>query len=224
MLLIFGIRRRGYRMGTVFAICGQCHTPAAQAIVRLKTFFTFFFIPLIPLGAKYRSTCTMCGTVVNLTKEQAETSVQQAQAQRAHAQAQAEQAQTDAHQVLTPARRARNEADGGLAATRGSSLLSGGLSIGTDLAAFRNTGRRVYTSGGGRGFSALGSASGGAPPASLCLARHCVLILGIRRSNGCRVTVWVHVPVGDVQSEPGDARASATAPESPSKSALGACS
>ena len=103
MLLIFGIRRRGYRMGTVFAICGQCHTPAAQAIVRLKTFFTFFFIPLIPLGAKYRSTCTMCGTVVNLTKEQAETSVQQAQAQRAHAQAQAEQAQTDAHQVLTPA-------------------------------------------------------------------------------------------------------------------------
>ena len=103
MLLIFGIRRRGYRIATVFAICGQCHTPAAQAIVRVKTFFTFFFIPLIPLGAKYRSTCTMCGTVVNLTKEQAETGVQQAQAQRANAQAQAQQTQTDAQQVLAPA-------------------------------------------------------------------------------------------------------------------------
>ena len=99
MLLIFGIRRRGHRMGTVFAICGQCHTPAAQALIRIKTFFTFFFIPLIPLGSKYRSTCTMCGTVVNLTKEQADAGMQQAQAQ---AQAQTPHAQAEAQQIKTP--------------------------------------------------------------------------------------------------------------------------
>ena len=58
MLLIFGVRRRGYRMVNVFAMCGVCHTPAAQAVTRVRTFFTFFFIPLIPLGSKYRSTCT----------------------------------------------------------------------------------------------------------------------------------------------------------------------
>jgi hypothetical protein len=83
VLLIFGVRRRGYRMVNVFAMCGTCHTPAAHAVVRVKTFFTFFFIPLIPLGSKYRSTCTMCGAVSNLTKEQADAAVataQQAQA------------------------------------------------------------------------------------------------------------------------------------------------
>jgi zinc-ribbon family len=87
VLLIFGVRRRGYRMANVFAMCGVCHTPAAQAIARVKTFFTFFFIPLIPLGSKYRSTCTMCGASISLTKEQAEAGVEAARL--AHAQAQA---------------------------------------------------------------------------------------------------------------------------------------
>ena len=87
MLLIFGVRRRGYRMVNVFAMCGVCHTPAAQAVTRVRTFFTFFFIPLIPLGSKYRSTCTLCGGTISLTKEQAEAAV--ASARLAHEQAQA---------------------------------------------------------------------------------------------------------------------------------------
>jgi hypothetical protein len=89
VLLIFGLRRRGYRMANVFAMCGVCHTPAAQAVARVKTFFTFFFIPLIPLGTKYRSTCTMCGATISLTKEQAEAAVEHARV--AHQQAQAGQ-------------------------------------------------------------------------------------------------------------------------------------
>ena len=72
MLIIFGLRRRGHRLANVFALCGVCHSPAAQGIVRIKTFFTLFFIPLIPLGSKYRSVCTMCGATSNLTKEQAD--------------------------------------------------------------------------------------------------------------------------------------------------------
>ena len=87
MLLIFGVRRRGDRMVNVFAMCGICHTPAAQAVTRVRTFFTFFFIPLIPLGSKFRSTCTLCGGTISLTKEQAEAAV--ASAQQAHEQAQA---------------------------------------------------------------------------------------------------------------------------------------
>jgi hypothetical protein len=87
VFLIFGVRRRGYRMANVFAMCGTCHTPAAQAVVRVRTFFTFFFIPLIPLGSKYRSTCTMCGAVESLTRVQADAAV--ANARQAHEQAQA---------------------------------------------------------------------------------------------------------------------------------------
>lgn len=86
MLLIFGLRRRGYRMANVFAMCGICHTPAAQAVVRIKTFFTFFFIPLIPVGTKYRSTCTMCGGTIELTKDQADHAMVTMQQQRAQAQ------------------------------------------------------------------------------------------------------------------------------------------
>jgi hypothetical protein len=93
MFIIFGFRRRAYRLATVFANCGHCHTPAAQAVVRVRRFFTLFFIPLIPLGSKYRSTCTMCGGAYSLTKEQADTAVQQAQAQRVAAD-QAQQGQT----------------------------------------------------------------------------------------------------------------------------------
>jgi hypothetical protein len=88
VLLIFGLRRRGYRMANVFAMCGICHTPAAQAVVRIKTFFTFFFIPLIPVGTKYRSTCTMCGGTIELTKEQADHAMVTMQQQREQAQQQ----------------------------------------------------------------------------------------------------------------------------------------
>ena len=104
MLIIFGLRRRGYRMANVFAMCGICHTPAAQAVVRIKTFFTLFFIPLIPVGTKYRSTCTLCGGTIELSKDQADQAMVTMQQQRAQAQVQAPQppafAQAPAPQVV----------------------------------------------------------------------------------------------------------------------------
>jgi hypothetical protein len=74
-------------MVNVFAMCGICHTPAAQAVARVRTFFTFFFIPLIPLGSKYRSTCTLCGGTISLTKEQAEAAVESTRQANEQAQA-----------------------------------------------------------------------------------------------------------------------------------------
>jgi hypothetical protein len=71
MFLIFGIKRLKRRLATMLAICGQCSTPAAQVIVRTSTWFSLFFIPVIPLGNKYISTCTLCGMSVKLDKAQA---------------------------------------------------------------------------------------------------------------------------------------------------------
>jgi hypothetical protein len=85
VLIIFGLRRRGQRMANVFAMCGVCHSPAAQGLIRIKTFFTLFFIPLIPVGTKYRSVCTMCGATSSLTKDQADQAMAMAQHQRAQA-------------------------------------------------------------------------------------------------------------------------------------------
>jgi zinc-ribbon family len=71
MFLIFGIKRMVRRLGTVFAMCGHCHSPAAQVIVRRSTWLSLFFIPVIPLGSKYISTCTLCGSSTRIEKDQA---------------------------------------------------------------------------------------------------------------------------------------------------------
>lgn len=81
MFFIFGIRRRASRLATVFAVCSLCHTPAAQAVTRVRTFFTLFFVPLIPLGSRYRTTCTFCGRSVKITRDGADHLVAGANAQ-----------------------------------------------------------------------------------------------------------------------------------------------
>ena len=70
-MIIFGFKRKARRIGSVFALCGSCRTPAAQVVVRIKVFFSLFFVPVIPLGSSYRSTCAMCGHTSRITKEAA---------------------------------------------------------------------------------------------------------------------------------------------------------
>jgi hypothetical protein len=41
-------------------------------VSRIRTFFSLFFIPVVPLGSSYRTTCTMCGRSVKITRETAE--------------------------------------------------------------------------------------------------------------------------------------------------------
>src|SRR5579872_2991100 len=79
MFILFGIKRLQKRLATVLALCGQCGTPAAQVIVRISTWFSLFFIPVIPLGSKYISTCTFCGKSIKLDKDQALQTVSAAQ-------------------------------------------------------------------------------------------------------------------------------------------------
>jgi hypothetical protein len=81
VFFIFGIRRKASRLATVFFVCTLCHTPAAQAVTRVRTFFTLFFVPLIPLGSSYRTTCTFCGRSVKITKDGADQLVASANAQ-----------------------------------------------------------------------------------------------------------------------------------------------
>jgi hypothetical protein len=72
VLIIFGLKRKAHRLATIFALCLACQTPAAQVLIRVRTFFSLFFIPVIPLGTKYRSTCTMCGASTVVSAEYAD--------------------------------------------------------------------------------------------------------------------------------------------------------
>jgi hypothetical protein len=72
MIILFGFRRRLARLATVFVMCAQCGTPAAHSVTRSRRYFTLFFVPVIPLGTKYFTTCTMCGRVTQITQEGAD--------------------------------------------------------------------------------------------------------------------------------------------------------
>jgi hypothetical protein len=72
MIIVFGFRRRAARLATIFVMGAACRTPAAHALTRTRRYFTLFFVPLIPLGTKYFTTCTMCGHATQITKEGAD--------------------------------------------------------------------------------------------------------------------------------------------------------
>ncbi|HEY7946975.1 MAG TPA: zinc-ribbon domain-containing protein, partial [Acidimicrobiales bacterium] len=71
MFLIFGIKRMARRLATVFSLCGHCGSPAAQVVSRRTTWFSLFFIPIIPLRFTYVVTCTLCGASSKVDKAQA---------------------------------------------------------------------------------------------------------------------------------------------------------
>ena len=72
MFILFGTRRVRTMLATVMLLCQTCHRPSAHAVVRLKTWFTLFFIPLFPVSITYATACPMCGVTTKIDKDQAE--------------------------------------------------------------------------------------------------------------------------------------------------------
>ncbi len=69
---MFGVRRKGDRLAAVFAMCGACQSPASQVVLRVHNCFALFFVPVIPLGRRYRTSCALCGDSVDVSAEQAD--------------------------------------------------------------------------------------------------------------------------------------------------------
>lgn len=72
MFIIFGTRRMRSPLATVMLLCQRCQRPSAHAVFKLRTWFTLFFIPLVPFSVKYATACPMCGAGTQISKEQAE--------------------------------------------------------------------------------------------------------------------------------------------------------
>ncbi len=72
-MIIFGFKQLAKLLATLSYVCNSCHQPAAHRIFSRWSWFSLFFIPVIPLGGKkYFDTCIACGRTVRLTREQAE--------------------------------------------------------------------------------------------------------------------------------------------------------
>jgi hypothetical protein len=72
VLIIFGLTGRHHLLGTISAVCERCGNQGAHHVTKYVRKFSVFFIPLIPLGARFDDTCTVCGRVRPLTREQAD--------------------------------------------------------------------------------------------------------------------------------------------------------
>jgi zinc-ribbon family len=53
-------------------ICERCGNQGAHHLTKYVRRFSIFFVPLIPVGTRYEDTCTVCGRVRPITREQAE--------------------------------------------------------------------------------------------------------------------------------------------------------
>ena len=81
-MLIFGLTARDTVLGTLVFPCNNCGNTAAHHLVRRTRKISLFFIPLIPISTKYLDTCTVCGRVIDVPRDQAEAAVTQGQGLR----------------------------------------------------------------------------------------------------------------------------------------------
>jgi hypothetical protein len=71
-VLTFGSRSTSKLLATLYFVCRNCGNPAAQQLVKRGTWFTLFFIPVIPLKFSHSTTCTFCGVHTKVTKAEAD--------------------------------------------------------------------------------------------------------------------------------------------------------
>lgn len=58
-------------IGVVFNnTCNYCNTTSGWKLCLIRTWFTLFFIPIIPYKKVYAICCPNCGSYINLTEDQ----------------------------------------------------------------------------------------------------------------------------------------------------------
>ena len=69
MFFLLGVRRKEKTIGQVERPCSKCARPTVHTALELKSWFTLFFIPVIPFGTTYLTRCNFCGTKYKTTDE-----------------------------------------------------------------------------------------------------------------------------------------------------------
>lgn len=71
MILLFGTRAYLQQIVVVSFVCHFCGLAAAQQVYRRVNRFTLFFLPLFTISRKHYVECSNCGSVTELTADQA---------------------------------------------------------------------------------------------------------------------------------------------------------
>jgi hypothetical protein len=71
-MILFGIRSRRNRLGTVITECPQCHQTCSQSIARVRRWFTLFFIPIFWFSTRHFTVCSMCSGAARVDRAHAE--------------------------------------------------------------------------------------------------------------------------------------------------------
>jgi zinc-ribbon family len=69
MLFLFGVRRKEKAIGQLERACSKCARPTVHTALEQKSWFTLFFISVIPFGATYLTRCNLCGMKYASTAE-----------------------------------------------------------------------------------------------------------------------------------------------------------
>ena len=56
--------------GVIQRSCSYCNQTSIWQLCIVRTWFTLFFIPIIPYKKSYQITCPSCGSYIELTQEQ----------------------------------------------------------------------------------------------------------------------------------------------------------
>ena len=76
-MLIIGFGVTEALLSTLVFTCEVCGNHAAHQLTKQSRRFSLFFIPLFSVGTKYFDTCTACGRIIEVSREQAEAAARQ---------------------------------------------------------------------------------------------------------------------------------------------------
>lgn len=78
--IIFGTRRKNRVMGQKQITCSSCKRSSFHAVVRSRSWFALYFIPIIPMVKTTTIRCNLCGFQSQMNNEQADAWFPQGQA------------------------------------------------------------------------------------------------------------------------------------------------
>jgi hypothetical protein len=72
-MLIIGFAATEALVSTLVYTCETCGNQGAHQLTKESRKFSLFFIPLFSIGSRYLDSCTVCGRIIEVSRQQAET-------------------------------------------------------------------------------------------------------------------------------------------------------